>query len=453
MENIRELAVDMLSEIMEEGSYCHLVIRSVLQKYNYRDSRDKAFLKRLVEGTVERCIQIDYMLDQFSKVPTVKMKPFIRNLLRSSVYQLLFMDSVPDRAVCNEAVKLAGKRGFRQLSGFVNGVLRNIARNKEQICFPEEEKDLVKALSVKFSMPAWLVEKLLKEQGEEKTRRMLEAFLQTKPVTIRLKEDLSASEKERLISAIEKTGCKMSAHPYLPYAYCIEGAEGLLALPGFEEGLFQVQDVSSMLVCECAGIREGDRILDLCAAPGGKSIHAAQKLKGTGLVVSRDISEEKTALIRENQQRMKIQNMEVSEGDARIFCEEDKEVYDVVLADLPCSGLGIMGKKPDIRYHAKKEGLESLKALQREILKNAVSYVKPGGILLYSTCTINQGENEENAVWLSRQFPFGLESLSPYLPEVLKEEGKDGMLQLIPGVHETDGFFIARLKKQENKQT
>ena len=157
----------MLSEIMEEGSYCHLVIRSVLQKYNYRDSRDKAFLKRLVEGTVERCIQIDYVLDQFSKVPTVKMKPFIRNLLRSSVYQLLFMDSVPDRAVCNEAVKLAGKRGFRQLSGFVNGVLRNIARNKEQICFPEEEKDLVKALSVKFSMPAWLVEKLLKEQGEE----------------------------------------------------------------------------------------------------------------------------------------------------------------------------------------------------------------------------------------------------------------------------------------------
>ena len=150
---------------------------------------------------------------------------------------------------------------------------------------------------------------------------------------------------------------------------------------------------------------------------------------------------------------MKIQNMEVSEGDARIFCEEDKEVYDVVLADLPCSGLGIMGKKPDIRYHAKKEGLESLKALQREILKNAVFYVKPGGILLYSTCTINRGENEENAVWLTRQFPFGLESLSPYLPEVLKEEGKDGMLQLIPGVHETDGFFIARLKKQENKQT
>ena len=437
----------MLSEIMEEGSYCHLVIRSVLQKYNYRDSRDKAFLKRLVEGTVERCIQIDYVLDQFSKVPVAKMKPFSRNLLRSSVYQLLFMDSVPDRAVCNEAVKLAGKRGFRQLSGFVNGVLRNIARKKEQICFPEEEKDLVKALSVKFSMPAWLVEKFLKEQGEEKTRRMLAAFLKTKPVTVRLKEDLSASEKEKLISEMEKAGCKTEQHPYLPYAYCIEGAEGMASLPGFQEGLFQVQDVSSMLVCECAGIQEGDRILDLCAAPGGKSIHAAQKLKGTGLVVSRDISEEKTALIRENQQRMKIQNMEVSEGDARIFCEKDKEAYDVVLADLPCSGLGIMGKKPDIRYHAEKEGLEGLKALQREILKNAASYVKTGGILLYSTCTINRGENEENAVWLTRQFPFRLESLSPYLPEALKEEGKDGMLQLLPGVHETDGFFIARLKK------
>ena len=197
-----------------------------------------------------------------------------------------------------------------------------------------------------------------------------------------------------------------------------------------------------MLVCECAGIREGDRILDLCAAPGGKSIHAAQKLNGTGLVVSRDISEEKTALIRENQQRMKIQNIEITEGDARIFFEKDREAYDLVLADLPCSGLGIMGKKPDIRYHAKKEGLESLKALQREILKNAATYVKPGGILLYSTCTINRGENEENAQWLTRQFPLRLESLSPYLPQALKEEGKEGMLQLLPGVHETDGFFI-----------
>ena len=435
----------MLSEIMEEGSYCHLVIRSVLQKYNYRDSRDKAFLKRLVEGTVERCIQIDYVLDQFSKVPTVKMKPFIRNLLRSSVYQLLFMDSVPDRAVCNEAVKLAGKRGFRQLSGFVNGVLRNIARNKEQICFPEEEKDLVKALSVKFSMPAWLVEKLLKEQGEEKTRRMLEAFLQTKPVTIRLKEDLSASEKERLISAIEKTGCKMSAHPYLPYAYCIEGAEGLLALPGFEEGLFQVQDVSSMLVCECAGIREGDRILDLCAAPGGKSIHAAQKLKGTGLVVSRDISEEKTALIRENQQRMKIQNMEVSEGDARIFCEEDKEVYDVVLADLPCSGLGIMGKKPDIRYKD-PEPLSGLPAVQLAILNNVKQYVKPGGVLLYSTCTVLERENAGVVrAFLAENPEFQREGFA--LPGSVGQV-EDGMVTLWPHRCGTDGFFICKLRKR-----
>ena len=421
----------MLSEIMEEGSYCHLIIRSVLQKYNYRDSRDKAFLKRLVEGTVERCIQIDYVLDQFSKVPTVKMKPFIRNLLRSSVYQLLFMDSVPDRAVCNEAVKLAGKRGFRQLSGFVNGVLRNIARNKEQICFPEEEKDLVKALSVKFSMPAWLVEKLLKEQGEEKTRRMLEAFLQTKPVTIRLKEDLSAAEKEKLISAIEKTGCKMSAHPYLPYAYCIEGAEGLLTLPGFEEGLFQVQDVSSMLVCECAGIREGDRILDLCAAPGGKSIHAAQKLKGTGLVVSRDISEEKTALIRENQQRMKIQNMEVSEGDARTFNEKDEEAYDVVLADLPCSGLGIMGKKPDIRFNASREGIRELQKLQREILDTVCAYVKPGGKLLYSTCTLTKEENEVNREYILAKGGFTLEKERKFLPGA-----------------PSDGFYLTVFRKE-----
>ena len=305
MENVRELAVNMLLEITEKESYSHLVMRDVLDKYDYLPGRDKAFLKRVTEGTLERRIQIDYILDQFSRVPAASMKPFIRNLLRLSVYQLFFMDSVPDAAVCNEAVKLAGKRGFRSLSGFVNGVLRNIARNRDRICWPDQEKEPVGFLSVKYSVPLWLVEKLLSERGRERTERILESFLIPAPVTIRIRQELGSPEREELISRMRQTGAAAEPHPYHPLAYTLRGAEGISSLPGFSEGLFMVQDTSSMLVCEAAGIRPGQRVIDVCASPGGKAVHAAEKLKESGFVSARDLTEYKAGLIRDNSRRMR----------------------------------------------------------------------------------------------------------------------------------------------------
>lgn len=447
MENTRELAVDMLLEIAEQNKYCHLVIRDVLNKYNYMEGRDKSFLKRVTEGTLERMIQIDYVLDQFSKVPVSKMKPFIRNVLRISVYQLLFMDNIPDSAVCNEAVKLAGKRGFKNLGGFVNGVLRTISRKKEEIIWPDRDKDKVAYLSVMYSMPLWLTEKFVKERGYEQTEKILQDFLQVSPVTIRLKESLNEEERTALIEEIGKTGAALQKHPYLPYAFYVEEAEGLRSLPGFEEGLFAVQDVSSMLVCEAAGIETGDHVIDVCAAPGGKALHAAEKLEGSGFVSARDLTEYKAGLIRDNIDRIKAENIEVLVWDARELNREDVEKADLVLADLPCSGLGVIGRKTDIKYHASWESLRQLKELQREILSIIWQYVKPGGTLIYSTCTINPDENEENVNWFIENYPFQKESLAPYLPEVLKEEEKEGMLQLLPGVHKTDGFFLARLKR------
>lgn len=447
MENTRELAVDMLLEIAEQNKYCHLVIRDVLNKYNYMEGRDKSFLKRVTEGTLERMIQIDYVLDQFSKVPVSKMKPFIRNVLRISVYQLLFMDNIPDSAVCNEAVKLAGKRGFKNLGGFVNGVLRTISRKKEEIIWPDRDKDKVAYLSVMYSMPLWLTEKFVKERGYEQTEKILQDFLQVSPVTIRLKESLNEEERTALIEEIGKTGAALQKHPYLSYAFYVEEAEGLRSLPGFEEGLFAVQDVSSMLVCEAAGIETGDYVIDVCAAPGGKALHAAEKLEGSGFVSARDLTEYKAGLIRDNIDRIKAENIEVLVWDARELNREDVEKADLVLADLPCSGLGVIGRKTDIKYHASWESLRQLKELQREILSIIWQYVKPGGTLIYSTCTINPDENEENVNWFIENYPFQRESLAPYLPEVLKEEEKEGMLQLLPGVHKTDGFFLARLKR------
>ena len=449
MENTRELAVNMLLEIAEQNKYSHLVIRNVLDKYNYMDGRDKAFLKRITEGTLERKIEIDYVLNQFSKVSVSKMKPFIRNLLRVSVYQLLFMDSVPERAVCNEAVKLAGKRGFKNLQGFVNGVLRNIARKKEEISWPEEERNTAGYLSVKYSMPEWLVEKFLSERGALQTKKMLESFLEASPVTVRLKETLKEEDREFFLNEMKKSGVRVKKHPYLPYAFEILNAEGISALPGFTEGLFMVQDVSSMLVCEAADIKKGDRVIDVCASPGGKALHAAEKLQGTGFVSARDLTEYKAEMIRDNIRRMNVKNVEAFVSDARQLREEDVETADVLLCDLPCSGLGIIGKKTDITYHVSAEGLKQLKELQREILSVVWQYMKKGGVLIYSTCTVNPDENEENVKWFTENYPFQTENLSPFLPECLKEEGKKGMLQLLPGIHETDGFFLARLRREE----
>ena len=219
-------------------------------------------------------------------------------------------------------------------------------------------------------------------------------------------------------------------------------------LPGFAEGLFLVQDVSSMLIGEAASLKTGDTVIDVCAAPGGKSLHCAEKLLGSGRVIARDLTEKKVALIRENMERMQLSNIAAAVWDARKEKEEDKETADVLLADLPCSGLGIMGKKRDIKYHASAEGIAELICLQREILSTVWQYVKPGGTLIYSTCTVNPGENEENVRWFTENFPFTLESLAPFLPEALRAEEKDGMLQLLPGIHATDGFFLARLKRK-----
>lgn len=456
MDNGRELALDVLMEILEKGAYSHLVIREVLDKYNYSENRDKAFVKRTVEGTLERLIQIDYILDRFSSVPVCRMKPLIRNLMRMSVYQLLFMDGIPDSAVCNEAVKLAGKRGFRGLSGFVNGVLRAVARKKETLPYPHREKNEEEYLSIFYSMPRWLVELWLDAYGREKTECILKGLLQEHPVTVRLRENLCERSRDEWLSTLKNAGVDAKEHPYLPYAFWLRHTKGVGNLPGYEEGLFTVQDVSSMLVTEAAGIEkenpQGEMlVLDVCAAPGGKSMHMAEKLAGRGKVIARDLGEYKASLIRDNIERMGYENIEVQVHDARLWEEELREKADVVLADLPCSGLGIMGKKRDIKYRITRDSLRELEALQREILEVIWRYVKPGGLLIYSTCTINPGENDKMMEWFTERYPFVPESLTPFLPKALGGEGEEGRLQLFPGIHETDGFFLARLRRKTEK--
>lgn len=443
--NEREIVLEVLLEITENGRFSHIILRDVLDKYRYLEKRERAFITRVVDGTLEHMIEIDYILDQFSNVKVKKMKPVIRGILRSAVYQLKYMDSVPDRAVCSEAVKLAARKGFQGLKGYVNGVLRAVARGLDRVEYPE---DKMKQLSLRYSCPEWILDLWKKTYDPEVIEAMLKDFQTEKPLTIRC--CLNRTTPELLREELEAAGISVTVHPYLPYALCISGYDHLDDLDAFRNGLFTVQDVSSMLVSETADPHADANVIDVCAAPGGKALHMAEKC---GHVEARDLTEAKVELIRENIRRLGAANVTAACRDASVPDEAAEITADIVIADLPCSGLGVIGKKPDLKYRTAPEDIESLIRLQRKILSCVQAYVKPGGTLVYSTCTVNPGENEENVRWFLQEYPeFRLADIRDRLCDELKESVTDnGCLQLLPGIHKSDGFFIAKMiRKEEN---
>lgn len=446
--NIREIILGILMEITEEEAYSHVVIRNVLEKYQYLEKRDRAFISRVAEGTLEHMILLDYIIECFSKVPVYNMKPLIRNLLRMSVYQMKYMDSVPNSAVCNEAVKIAQKRGFYNLKGFVNGVLRNTARGMDQIVYPTPEQDPEKYLSVIYSIPAWIVKKWLTQFGFETTETIFQSFHKQRGTLVRC--NLDKASKEEIIQELRSQKITVKQHPYLEYALEISDYNYIGAVRAFKKGWIQVQDISSMLVTEIAAPNWGDFCIDVCAAPGGKSLHLSDKLKGSGYVEARDVSEYKVALMQENIERTGAINIRASQMDATVYDPESFQKADIVLADVPCSGLGVIGKKQDIKYKMTEAKQAEIVKLQRKILHTVQNYVKPGGVLIYSTCTIGADENQMNVKWFLENYPFCLESIDSYLCESLRgKTTKGGYLQLLPGIHKTDGFFIARLKRMD----
>jgi 16S rRNA (cytosine967-C5)-methyltransferase len=420
--NLRNIVLDILLEVLENKNYSHIVLSQVLEKHQYLSKQERSFISRLSRGTIERCMEMDRIINTYSKTKVRKMKPEIRNILRMSVYQLKYMDAVPASAVCNEAVKLTNKRSVPQLKGFVNGVLRSIAREEKKVSF---------SISEKYSMPEWIVEDFTDRFGEEKTEEILAAFLNAHDTTIRT--NTAVVSPEELRAHLEAEGVTVKPVKELSYAFQISDYDHLSSLKAFQDGEFYIQDLSSMMVAERAGVEANQEVLDVCAAPGGKSLHVAELLKGTGSVRSRDLTEMKVDLIRENIERSNMKNMVAEVWDARELDEKLMEKEDIVIADLPCSGLGIIGKKPDIKYRITREDQKSLQALQREILSTVHQYVKPGGTLVFSTCTICKLENEDNVEWFQEQFKdFTLESMEQILP------GKDYM----------DGFFISVFKRK-----
>jgi 16S rRNA (cytosine967-C5)-methyltransferase len=435
--NLRMVVLDILLEV-EKGQPSHIVIGNALKKYQYLDKQDRSFISRLTLGTIERKITLDYIIDQFSTTKVSKQKPAIRNILRMGVYQLVYMNKVPVSAACNEAVKLAEKKGFRTLKGFVNGVLRNIARNIDNIAYPDRAGDFTSYLSVTYSMPAWIVEMWQKDYGDDKTESVLKATTRDKYTFIRCNTNKISTEQlieklksENVNARYAKDVLADDSLQIPDYALVIDDYDYLEALESFNEGCFWVQDISSMLAAGDV-IEVSSKCLDVCAAPGGKSLNAAA-IAVNGTVESRDVSDYKVSLINENINRLGFSNITTKVWDARVLYESDVEKFDVVIADLPCSGLGISGRKPDIRYNATPEGVSTLAKLQREILKVVSQYVKPGGVLIYSTCTLTKAENDRNAAWIEKTLPF---------------EAISDAVTILPGELSTDGFFIARFRRK-----
>ena len=446
MDNNREIVLEALL-LYEKGEYADKIIKSILDKYSYLERFERSFINRVFNGTIERRLTLDFIINSFSSVKVNKQKPVIRTILRMSVYQLIFMDAIPDSAAINEAVKLAKKKKFNGLTGFINGVLRNISRQKDKINLPEG--NLASALSVRYSMPEWLCSHFIKECGENKAIEILENSLAERPVIIRtnLSVTTAAELKERLENegvTVRTPETLLKADEGSP-ALIISDFDGLMSLETFDEGLFCVQDLSSQMLLNPAyeseavrneiieRLKTAELIVDVCAAPGGKTCQAADLVRYYGnencRIVSRDLTDAKVDRIDENTERCGFDNVETQVHDALLPDASIKGKADIVIADLPCSGLGVTGRKVDIKYRVREEDLAELARLQKEILMVVSEYVRDGGMLIYSTCTVNMAENDENARWIQDELGF-------------KPLGET--LQMLNDSPEHDGFFISR---------
>lgn len=441
----RETALKILYDISENEAYSNIAVNRRLEGEQLREL-DRAFATDLVYGTVKWLLQIDYIIDRFSSIKLKKLSPWIKNILRLGIYQILHTDKIPVSAACNTSVDLAKRYGHQASSRFVNAVLRNIAKSRDNIPYPDKS-NIIEYFSIVYAYPKLLVENWVTLFGAEFTEALLKSNNQVPEFTIRV-NTLKTGRKE-LIEQLAREGVKALPGKYLEDAVVLENPSSITKLDSFKNGYFTVQDESSMLAAIVLDPQPGELVLDVCSAPGGKTTHMAQQMKNSGKIIARDIHTHKLKLIQDTCIRLGIKIVETEQFDA---CELDEKMLgkaDRVLVDAPCSGLGIIRKKPDIKYSRHFEQQKELVALQRRILKNAAAYVKPGGCLIYSTCTTQPEENLENIKWfLEENKQFKLVGFKDLLPEKLEGiTSKDGFIQLYPNIHQTDGFFISKISR------
>lgn len=445
----REAALRALHDVDVKAAYANLALDHHLSGSKL-EGRERALATELAYGVTRRRATIDWAIAQVATRPLEQVDPYIRNILREAVYQILYMDRIPHSAAVDQAVELAKQYGHAGVAKFVNGVLRNLLRRLPELAWPDEAAEPVQALAVEHSYPEWLVSQWLERFGRGEAVRLLEAGNQVPPLTVRANR-LKAT-REQVAEALAAEGVKTTPTRHSPQGLVIEeltSSSYLDRLKAMKQGLFTVQDESSMLVAAVVDPKPGWTVIDVAAAPGGKSTHLAELMENQGQVIAVDIHPHKVDLIEQNAARLGATIVQGVAMDARQIGAAMPGRADAVLCDVPCSGLGTLARRPDARWRKSPEDIESLVPVQREILESAARALKPGGTLVYSTCTIQPAENQELVEGFVKEHPeFRFDDIWAYLPPTLSREGQaSGYVQLLPHVHGTDGFFIARMIK------
>jgi len=441
--NVREAAMELLTAIDKNESYSNLLLNNAIIKQQI-PQKDIGLLTELVYGTLQRSMALDFFLKPFVKNPK-KLEIWVVHLLRLTLYQMVYLDKIPERAAIHEAVEIAKKRGHKGIAGLVNGVLRTMQR--EGLPSFDEIVDPLERLSLETSHPLWLVKRWVSQFGLEKTKQMCELNLTAPLQTARI--NLTKISREECVLLLEDEGYQIEISPIVPEA--IRSLRGnLAASQAFKNGLLTIQDESSMLVAYALSPQKNEMILDACAAPGGKTTHIAEKLEKTGEVVSLDLHEHKVKLIKDNSRRLGLPNITTYVFDSKQAGQHFKEEsFDRVILDAPCSGLGVMRRKPDMKYTKNEQDIRRLSEIQLELLNAVSQLVKKGGTLVYSTCTVDKQENEQTVNNFLKEHPEfeGDVSFRNRMPEAIQPLINGYDLQLFPQDIGSDGFYMAVLKR------
>jgi len=444
--NVRQLASDILAKVDTRKAYADILLDQAL-KATTLNERDRALLTELTYGTLRWRGNIDGQLSRYLRQPLAKTDPLIRNLLRVSVYQLRFLNKIPDYAAVDEAVELARNHSGGKSAGFVNAVLRNFLRGKDRVIGLAPKAESVAGLAVTYSHPEWLVKRWIDEFGAEAAKTLMRA--NNERATLVLRVNYLKCTKEKLLDRFLEAGIKAEATQWSPQGISVLSGPAVDKLPGFAEGYFQIQGEASQLVTYLVSPLSGERILDACAAPGGKSTHVGEFMKDEGELVAIDISARGIAKIRENAARLGLKSLRVLSADASAeLADKFRKPYDRVLVDAPCSGLVTLRGQPEIKWHRDENDIRRLSRLQSKILSRVAGYLKPGGVLVYATCTLSREENEEIVEsFLAHHKEFELEDAARYLPGQATHMVREKYFVALPHRDNTDGFFAARMRK------
>lgn len=443
----RDFAYSILNRIETENAYVNILLDSVLKKNNIVKP-ESSILTELVYGILRQKRCLDWILNQFLKENNNPLPLRLQNIFRIGIYQILFMNSIPDYAAVNETVKLAVRNRFASRKNFINAVLRNIIRNKSNITYPDAHSDLIQYLGVKYSHPDWIIKIFLEQYGDEDTARLCEINNQPAPITIKINTlKISIDDYIRLLI---RNNISYQLSPYVNDGLLLESSLAIRNLPGYTDGLFHIQDISSQLICRLVEPKPNEIILDLCAAPGGKTFTLAQQLNQTGQIIALDIHPGRLKLLHNTAMKLGLNNIQTYCHDAtKNLSDIITKPVDKILIDAPCSGLGVLRRKPDARWNKSPENIPKLLELQNKLLYNSIHYLKNNGIVVYSTCTLNKEENENQIqLFLSHNPEFHRIPANKYLSKsAQKMVTKSGYLSTLPHRDNTDGIFGSCLQK------